>query len=90
MKYKEWVRLIEKNYLLLTDEDVPPDALHDWANEILDLAGWVVDLSILVKGLGKDGIIRENELWLMKNALRHYREAIEKLNEIEETMGEVL
>ena len=90
VKYKEWVRLVEKSYLLLTDEDVPPDALHDWANEILDLAGWVVDLSILVKGLGKDGIIRENELWLMKNALRHYREAIEKLKEIEETMGEVL
>lgn len=78
-KYKEWIQTVRRTYILLSDMDVAPDDLYAWSNEIYDLAGWVLDLSLLLEGR-----IGERELWLINNSVRLYHESLEKLKGLEE------
>lgn len=82
-KYEDWIIRVRKRYLRLTDGDIAPDDLHDWSEEIVSLAGWILDLSLLLENRKDDGIIGEREMWLIKNAIKHYHESLEKLKELE-------
>lgn len=55
--YSDWIGRVKSLYIKLSDEDVAPNDLHDWAEAIYDLAGWVADLAILFEGRceGKEG-----------------------------------
>ncbi len=83
-RYGEWIKRVNDDYIRLSDEDVPPDDLHDWSYEIMDLAGWVVDMSIWFENKRGGGIIGENEKWLMKSAIKRYKESLERLKKLEE------
>ena len=82
--YGEWIDRVKGLYLRLSDQDAAPDELYDWAEAILDLAGWVADLAILFGGMEADGTeCGENEMWLIDHSIRRYYEAIEKMRLME-------
>ena len=56
-----------------------PDDLYEWTNEIANLAGWIVDLSLLL-----EDNVGERELWLINNAVRQYNESLIRLKSLEE------
>lgn len=67
----------------MSDMDVAPDDLHDWVEEIHQMSGYVLDLSILLEGNISSKKITEREEWLINNAKKQYYESLEKLNNIE-------
>ncbi len=83
-EYGEWIDKVQNRYIELSDEDIAPDDLHDWSEEIMNLAGWVADMSFLLENKRGGGAIGDREEWLIKDAIRHYHEAIEKLKAIED------
>ncbi len=83
-KYSGWINEVKIQYLRLTDGDMPPIDLHDWIDEIENLAGRILDLSILLENDRGNGVIGERELWLINNAISHYNASLEKLKNIEE------
>lgn len=38
-----------KKYIQLSDGDIAPDDLNAWTEEIMSLAGWVVDMALLIE-----------------------------------------
>ncbi len=83
--YCEWIQAVQSRYIELSDEDVAPDDLHDWSEEIMNLAGWVCDLSILFEQSGDDGMDGKEE-WLIKNTIKRYHESMERLRILEDEL----
>lgn len=83
-KYGEWIRKVQIQYLRLTDLDVAPTDLHDWSAEIENLAGRILDMSLLLENDKGNGVVGERELWLINHAIGCYHESLEKLKKIEE------
>ena len=77
--YSPWIGRVKSLYIELSDEDLAPDDLHDWAEAIYDLAGWTADLAILFESecSGKD------ERTLIDHTIRRYNEAIERVRQAE-------
>ena len=80
-KYRRWIVAVREKYILLSDMDASPDDLLEWADEIMDLAGWVVDMSLML-----DGDIGAREAWLINNAMRQYNESLIRLKNIEKDL----
>ena len=79
--YGEWIGRVKGLYIRLSEEEAAPDDLYDWAEAILDLAGWVADLAILFEGNRGGGTgLRANERWLIDYSIRRYYAAVEKLS----------
>lgn len=85
-KYSDIIKEVKKEYIRLSDTDIPPDDLRDWSEEILSLSGWVLDLSIFLEGNKYSGTITEREEWLIDNTVKHYYESIEKIKELEKNI----
>ena len=83
-EYGEWIDKVQRRYIELSDEDIAPDDLHEWSEEIMNLAGWVVNLSLALENKAGGGKIGDREEWLMKDAIRHYHESMDKLKNIED------
>ena len=77
---------MRQNFIRLSDEDVPPDDLNEWSETIMELAGWVADMSLLLENERGGGRIGENEKWLIGNAVTKYHESMDRLRKIEEQM----
>lgn len=83
-RYKDWMTGIKKEYIKLSDMEVAPDEIHDWVEEILQLSGWILDLSIYLEGNSQqEGTITEREAWLIQNAVKKYHASLEKLRILE-------
>ena len=78
-EYKPWIIEVRKKYLFFSELDSVPDDLYEWTNEIANLAGWIVDLSLLL-----EDNVGERELWLINNAVRQYNESLIRLKSLEE------
>ena len=83
-KYGDWIREVQIQYLRLTDFDVAPTDLHDWSAEIENLAGRILEMSLLLENDKGNGVVGERELWLINHAIGCYHESLEKLKKIEE------
>ena len=83
-RYGDWIREVNRRYIQLSDEDVAPDDLHDWAEAIIELAGQVSDMSLFLENSRDGGRIGEREQWLIKHSIKHYHESMEKLKRIED------
>lgn len=81
-RYKSWNLEVKKLYLELTDGDIAPEDLHDWSEEILNLAGWVLDLGLWLEQKQSGGEMGIGELWLIKQSIGKYYGSLEKLKEI--------
>ena len=76
--YKDWINEVKKRYIQLSEIDVSPDDLYEWSNEIVSLAGWVLDLALLI-----NGEIGQRETWLINNSIRNYNASLERLAHLE-------
>ena len=83
VRYGDWIAAVREKYILLTETEIAPDDLHDWSEEILTLAGWILDMALMLDQKGQDGVIGERELWLIHNAVRQYYESLEKLGKLD-------
>ena len=77
---QEWVREVRQLFFKLTDADVVPIKANDWAEAILNLAGWIVDLAVIVENVDEGD--ETGKLWLMKNSIRRYQQAVEDLRTV--------
>ena len=84
IKYGNWIQMVKKEFISLSDLDVAPDDLHDWVEEILKMAGSVVDVSILLEGNRETKSITAREEWLISHATKQYYESVERLKELEQ------
>lgn len=50
----------------------------------MTLAGWILDLSLLLDTKKQGGVIGERELWLINNAIRLYYESLDRLSKMDE------
>ena len=83
-RYGDWIAAVRGKYLQLTEAEIAPDDLHDWSEEILTLAGWILDLSLLLDTKKQGEVIGERELWLINNAIRLYYESLDRLSKMDE------
>jgi len=63
--------------------EVAPENIHDWGEEIMQLSGWILDLSIYLEGDRSDGTITAREEWMIQNTIKKYHASLEKLKELE-------
>ena len=78
---QEWVREVKQLFFKLTDAEVASVKVHDWAEAILDLAGWVVDMAVALDTIDEDDTTGKQ--WLMRNSIGRYQQATERLRKIE-------
>ena len=79
--HQNWIRQIRTLYYRLTDCDVVPIQYQSWAEAVLEMAGWIVDMALwLEKGSSENN----GEEWLIRQSIRRYYQAINKLRLEEE------
>ena len=76
-RYGSWIKEVKKAYFRLTDADPAPVERIKWAEAILDLAGWVTDMALFLEQ--EDSGNAAGETWMVKQAIRRYRAALEHL-----------
>ena len=72
-----WIRTVKSLFFKLSDAQVVPISHNDWAEKILEMSGWIVDMALLLendKEWKKDGM-----MWFIKNCVRRYQESLELL-----------
>lgn len=82
-RYKEWILKVREEFIRLSDMEVAPENIHDWGEEIMQLSGWILDLSIYLEGDRSDGTITAREEWMIQNTIKKYHASLEKLKELE-------
>ncbi|MBR0398611.1 MAG: caspase family protein [Eubacterium sp.] len=82
-RYGSWIERVRRLFISLSDEDVPPDDLHDWADEIMDLAGWVMNLAVILERNPSAKGFSQDDLWLIRHAIGRYYRSVEKLKILE-------
>lgn len=82
-RYGNWIREMKRKYIALSDTEVPPTDLREWSDEIINLAGWILDMALLIDADNNRKRITDREMWLIKNAMRHYHESLERLRILE-------
>ena len=87
--YQEWSRRVKTLYLQLSDGAIPPDHLYDWTEQVVEVAGCVTDLAILLEEQNRSNQngFDERGSWLMNHAVKQYYEGLEKLKEVEKELG---
>lgn len=86
--YQEWSRRVKTLYLQLSDGAIPPDHLYVWTEQVVEVAGCVTDLAILLEEQNRSGQsgFDERGSWLMNHAVKQYYEGLEKLKEVEKKL----
>lgn len=86
--YQEWSRRVKTLYLRLSDGAIPPDHLYAWTEQVVDVAGCVTDLAILLEEQNRSNQngFDERGSWLMNHAVKQYYEGLEELKEVEKKL----
>jgi hypothetical protein len=79
-KYGPWVKEVRNLFFKLTDADAPPPAASEWAEAVLETAGWIVDLALAMDRAETFG--KENDRWLEEITINRYYESVRKLSKI--------
>lgn len=83
MEYTPWMKEVFGLYYRLTDAPIAPDQLHDWVEAVMAMAGWVIDMTLILKESKKNDFDDRNR-WLFQNAKGKYYESLERIRELEE------
>ena len=79
-RYGSWIRDVKAAYFKLSDADPAPVSRIRWAETILELAGWVTDMALLLERKESDDAAgAAGETWMIRQAVRRYRLSLEKL-----------
>ena len=81
--YRGWIRDIYRDYYELTDLPCPPDKANAWSEKVLSLAGWIMDIALVIKETGGSDNIPDDKKWIIKTAIKHYYEYLEALVTLE-------
>ena len=82
-RYSGWITEVRKGYLGLSEIPIPPLGLEEWTLAVMDLAGWILDISIHLEKRGEK-LSKADDTWLIKNAIRHYHESVNRIKELED------
>ena len=77
----DWIREIRNLYFHLADAEVVPIRYHQWGEAVLEMAGWIVDAALWLEKEAPEG---EGNEWLLRESIRRYYQALEKLRAEEE------
>ena len=80
-EYRDWIRQVRMLYFKLSDVPVAPLSSSRWSEAVLDLAGWVVDLAVLLEQ--KRNREDPGARWILRQTLRRYEQALETLGRME-------
>ena len=61
---------------------VPPDEIHDWAENVLSLAGWLVDIALILEQSVKENKYDKSTQWLIHHKIQKYYELLEKVKSV--------
>ena len=64
-------------HIHLTEAEPAPLDRIRWAEAIMDLSGWVVDMALYLERTGMEENMQAN--WMLKNAITRYHSSLEKL-----------
>lgn len=80
-EYQGWIQNVRTLYFKLSDVPPAPLASSRWSEAVMNLAGWVVDLAVLLelKSYWED----PGECWIILQTIRRYEQALETLGRIE-------
>ncbi len=81
-RYGSWTKDVIRKYIELSDTDIAPDDLKEWSDGVLDLAGWVVDIAVILNKACDRNYIEESEKWLIKHSIEKYHNSLEKFSNI--------
>ncbi len=76
---KMWVQEVKRLFFKLSEVEVAPDSAHDWAEAVLEMAGWIVDMAIGLEHAGDSG----GDWWMIEQLINRYQKAMEKLRAVE-------
>ena len=74
---QKWIREVRQLYFKLTSAEVSPIEFHDQGESILDTAGWIVDMAILLENTEEP--VSFSQEWKIKNTIKQYHLALERL-----------
>ncbi len=80
-EFYSWAAEVRNLYYKLTDLPPVPVSSDRWAEAVLDLAGWVVDLAIMLYDRGEKAL--SDDRWLIRQTLGRYEKSLEALSELE-------
>ena len=72
---QNWIREVKTLFFKLTDAEAAPVQYHDRAEEILETAGWIVDLALLIED--KSAWSQEDKKWVLKKTIERYHMSLE-------------
>ncbi len=75
---REWIREVKQLFFKLTSAEVSPIEFYNWAESILETAGWVVDMAVLLED--PEDPVSFSRQWQIKNAVKQYHLALERLS----------
>ena len=73
---REWIREVRQLFFKLTDAQAPPVKVNEWAEAVLETAGWVVDLALLLEHT--DQWETDKERWIIKDSISRYHRTLER------------
>ena len=80
-RFEGWIWDVRKIYYRLTDAQAPPREYLQNAEIILQLAGWVTDMSLFLADT--DSLQAPGEEWMIKSLIARYHQALKKLQKAE-------
>ena len=80
-KYEGWSKDVRRLFLEMSDYPVPSVDFHDRAETIMSIAGWIVDIAIIMERNKGKNQVDERDMWLIKNAVKKYYDELEILRQ---------
>ena len=77
--FKDWAADVKRLFFKLSETEPAPAERIKWAEAILDLAGWVTDLTLFMERAERNNGFGEH--WMIKHAISRYYQSLNQLRE---------
>ena len=76
-KYRTWIKEIYRLYYELTEEIMPPDECIPMSDRLLELAGYVLDMAMILEQSDVNPVEFANRQWLVHNKIERYYQTLD-------------